>query len=984
MMWDPDSGETNLVHVIPTRADALSTSEDGVLGMALDPDFASNRQIYIYYSPRGEGEGWPVEGTGFALGYNRLSRFTLDEEGTAVVGEQPILDVPKVKVAEDGDGIGNPGSPNWPAHTGGAGVDFDSEGNLYLGVGDDVNPFGTGQNGFAPMDQQYEHRYDARNTSANTNDLRGKVLRIDPLEQIEPGAEPGIGDTYAIPEGNMFPVGTPDTRPEIYAMGFRQPFTVQADPADPGTIVVGEYGPDSGTSNANRGPAGIIEWNHITEPGFFGWPFCTGDASEENSYNRFTYPSGPSGPRYDCSAAQIPNESAFNTGLANVPGPVEQAEVWHKRDGDYPEEFGIPPSGSQEPITGPIYRFDPENPSQTKWPAYYDGSWLILDRSNNWWREARIQDDGSGLLRVNGFFQPNQFGTPGHTSVIPVRFGPDGSLYLARFTGRGGSAHLMRIDYVGAQEDEVPPTVDAEVSGPQTEGGEFAGRATVDITASDGTGSGVDRVEYSLDGSEWIELPNESFAEPFTGSVPFQDPGVYEVAYRAVDRNENQSAEGEISFTVIAGESCIFERSDEFDGTELDLEKWTLRIDDPSHEAVVSGGGLTLPILDEIDGTRPGPLSFLSQPVPEGDDWSVTTRVTPDHETNWHQAGLMLWQSDGNFIKVGFTADGPNPNQRRFEITADDPPDVRHFATDVGVGAEFPTTAWIRMYREGNTIRGAFAPDQGGAPGQWTTLPGARLVSGNDEGNEIDPPREGPGVMVGPYAGGEYDGPWDNTATFDFVRFEPDEVECAEDTQPPTTTALINGTAPVPSYEGPVEVTLEADDEGGSGVDTTLYALDGGAFEEYGGPLTVTGVGDHTVDFYSTDLAGNQEETRTVSFEIVDEGGGEAALRLSVAPRRVAVRLGKQARFRATVRNQGDAGATNVRVCAAAPRAKVRVVGKACTTRAGLAAGARITPTFRLRPKRAARGESVPVTFAVTSPGLETQRDRGILNVRKR
>jgi hypothetical protein len=59
-------------------------------------------------------------------------------------------------------------------------------------------------------------------------------------------------------------------------------------------------------------------------------------------------------------------------------------------------------------------------------------------------------------------------------------------------------------------------------------------------------------------------------------------------------------------------------------------------------------------------------------------------------------------------------------------------------------------------------------------------------------------------------------------------------------------------------------------------------------------------------------------------------------------------------------------------------------VGKACTTRAGLAPGARITPTFRLRPKRAARGESVTVTFAVTSPGLETQRDRATLKVRKR
>src|ERR687897_235278 len=227
--------------------------------MELDPDFETNRHVYIYYSPRGQGEGWPVEGMGSALGYNRLSRFTLNEAGTAVVDEQPILDVPKVKVAADGDGIGNPGSPNWPAHTGGAGLDFDPEGNLYLGVGDDVNPFGTGQNGFGPMDQQYEHRYDARNTSANTNDLRGKVLRFDPIEDIPADTEPGMGDTYSVPAGNMFEPGTPNTRPEIYAMGFRQPFTVQADPSNPGTAVVGEYCHDAGSNLANRAPAGGCE-----------------------------------------------------------------------------------------------------------------------------------------------------------------------------------------------------------------------------------------------------------------------------------------------------------------------------------------------------------------------------------------------------------------------------------------------------------------------------------------------------------------------------------------------------------------------------------------------------------------------------------------------------------------------------------------------------------------------------------------------------
>ncbi|WP_344287447.1 hypothetical protein [Streptomyces synnematoformans] len=40
----------------------------------------------------------------------------------------------------------------------------------------------------------------------------------------------------------------------------------------------------------------------------------------------------------------------------------------------------------------------------TKWPEYYDGSWLILERSQNWWREVRLRQDahaGNAVLRVN-------------------------------------------------------------------------------------------------------------------------------------------------------------------------------------------------------------------------------------------------------------------------------------------------------------------------------------------------------------------------------------------------------------------------------------------------------------------------------------------------------------------------------------------------------------------------------------------------------
>jgi glucose/arabinose dehydrogenase/type 1 glutamine amidotransferase len=887
-MWDPDTGETALVAEIPTRADALSTSEDGVLGMALHPEFEQNRQIYVYYSPRGEGEGWPMVGSGLALGYNRISRFTLNEAGTEIVSEQPILHVPKVKVAPNGDGVPNQPSPNWPAHSGGAGLDFDSEGNLYLGVGDDVNPFGEGQDGYGPMDPRYPHRYDARNTAANTNDLRGKILRITPMDEIAPGAEPELGETYTVPQGNMFAPGTPETRPEIYAMGFRQPFTLDADVAEPGTVVVGEYGPDSNANSATRGPSGIIEWNHITGPGFYGWPLCTGDNSQANSYNRWTYPSGPSGERYDCNTAQIANESPNNSGLDQLPGPAEPADIWHKRTGDYPEEFGLPPGAAHEPNSGAIYRYDADNPSETKWPAYYDGSWLILNRAHNWWREVRLTDSGDEVLRVNDFFQPGQFGSPNHNFPIPVEFGPDGSLYMGLWTGgccrplSEQPGRIIRIDYVGDQQDETAPTVTATVSGPEHEG-KYVDRATVEIEASDEL-AGVEKVEYSLDGGEWTPVDNADFAEPFTANVPVTGIGAHEVAYRATDRSGNESEQGSVSFRVVGAGECSYGLSDEFSLPEIDTDRWTVRVDDPGFEATVEDGQLVLPILDEIDGTRTGPLAFVGQQVPDG-DWSATTRVTIDHNTNWEQGGLMLWQSDGNFIKLGFTADNTNPD-RRFELTADDPTDIRHFSTSINVGADFPTTAWVRLFREGNLIGGQVAADEGGAPGEWMTMPATRAVSGEDPDNGavIDPPREGDGVLVGPYAGGEADPPWANSAAFDFVRFEPDELSCPADTTAPETEALIDGAAPQGSYPGPVDVGVTASDgqvANATGVELTEHRVDGGAWvphqnaagdDPFETELTVSDDGAHTVEFRSTDAAGNAEDVGVVSFTLGPPG----------------------------------------------------------------------------------------------------------------
>ena len=81
-MYDPakPAGNKTTVISIPTRADH-GNSEDGVLGMSLQPGFdltdPNKRNIFVYYSPR--NPDWPTSGNVQVVGYNQISRWTLTD-----------------------------------------------------------------------------------------------------------------------------------------------------------------------------------------------------------------------------------------------------------------------------------------------------------------------------------------------------------------------------------------------------------------------------------------------------------------------------------------------------------------------------------------------------------------------------------------------------------------------------------------------------------------------------------------------------------------------------------------------------------------------------------------------------------------------------------------------------------------------------------------------------------------------------------------
>ncbi|WP_019816221.1 ThuA domain-containing protein [Saccharomonospora saliphila] len=414
--------------------DVYNHDEDGLQGVAVDPDFEQNRWVYLYYAPPLDTPSGDAPETGTAEdfapfeGHNQLSRFRLSEQGTLDLdSEQQIL-----RVAAD-RGI--------CCHAGGE-IDFDADGNLLLSTGDDTNPFAS--DGYTPIDERDERNpaFDAQRSSANTNDLRGKLLRITVTED----------GGYTIPEGNLFEPGTENTRPEIYAMGFRNPFRFAVDP-ETGWIHLGDYGPDAGSADPERGPGGMVEFNLITGPGNYGWPYCVGD---NVAYHDYDFASGTSGAEFDCAAPR--NESPHNTGLVELP-PAQPA--WIPYDGGSVPEFG---TGGESPMGGPVYNFDPELDSTTKFPEFYDGKNFAYEWDRGWIKTIEVGENGE-----RGAIEPF-FSSMKLTRPMNIEFGPDGSLYVldygSGYFGGAPDSAVYRIDYTkGNRTPEVALSAET-TSGP--------------------------------------------------------------------------------------------------------------------------------------------------------------------------------------------------------------------------------------------------------------------------------------------------------------------------------------------------------------------------------------------------------------------------------------------------------------------------------------------------------------------------------------
>jgi cytochrome c len=467
-VWDPATQSTKVAGTVAVRV----TGELGLVGLELAPDFGSSGHIYLHYSR-------PDWTTSFI---SRVSRFTLtDESALDPASEVPIIDI------QHPQGVGG-------GHSAGD-LRMTPDGLLFIATGDNTNCCASA--GFPPADERPgQSSADAQKTSANTNDLNGKILRI------RPKADGG----YEIPEGNLFPVGTEKARPEIYAMGFRNPFTIgDWDPAT-NSLWMADYGPDAVLGDPQRGPAGHVKMHLITQPGFFGWPYCTADNWPYHDWDYVA--NAPQGDWYDCDNPV--NDSPNNTGLLDLPPATPANLYWTYSPQEYfPELYG---GGA---MAGPRYEYDAANPSRTKFPEWFDGRRFFYDWTTNWIQTTRFADDLKTPVGMKRFLPSEFFSKP-----MDLEFGPDGALYVLEYGNGWGSSNddagLYRIDYV---EGNRTPRVRATASA-----NSGALPLNVDFDASGSTDPDGDELTFSWDfeGDGTADAAGAKVSHTYTAAGNFQ------------------------------------------------------------------------------------------------------------------------------------------------------------------------------------------------------------------------------------------------------------------------------------------------------------------------------------------------------------------------------------------------------------------------------------------------------------------------------
>jgi glucose/arabinose dehydrogenase len=199
------TGTLNSTAFLDIHTSIVSGGEQGLLGLAFDPDYTTNGKFYVDFTASG--------GT-YGNGVTHIAQFT-------VSANPDVADPTSVKTLLTFDQPQTNHNGGWIAFSPRAGDDH----NLYIATGD-------GGNG-NDQDNGVGHIEPGGNAQ-NTTTLLGKMLRIH--------VDPATG-TYSIPSNNPF-FGSATSRQEIWAYGLRNPFRDSFDRLN-GRMFIGDVGQDT-------------------------------------------------------------------------------------------------------------------------------------------------------------------------------------------------------------------------------------------------------------------------------------------------------------------------------------------------------------------------------------------------------------------------------------------------------------------------------------------------------------------------------------------------------------------------------------------------------------------------------------------------------------------------------------------------------------------------------------------------------------------
>jgi glucose/arabinose dehydrogenase len=406
-------------------APICSNGERGLLGVAVDPGFATNPYVYLYYTrqsfdPGGVSGAWKGCGTGDGTSpvpafnpVNRVSRFTFTAGTSAVSAASELVLIDNMPSTAGNHNAGD--------------LRFGRDGYLYVTIGDGGCDY-AGDSGCGPDND----------ASRDVNVLTGKLLRIDPrgnpdpamtstppfIPPTNPNASTGVRCNLA----GKTTVGT--ACQETYGRGFRNPFRFATDPNAPGTRVF-------------VNDVGQITWEEIDvlQAGAdYGWNVREGPC--------------PTGQSTSCASAPVTMTDPVFSYVHGSAVPGTTVSGCGAISGGAFVPNGIWPSGS------------------------YDNAYLFADF--NCGAIFRMAAAGPGPFSTAASFDTG----PGVSNVTSLSFGPftppggnpTQALYYVTY---GGGGQVRRVSYSVAGNH--PPVAAASVSAP---GGSLPFTPTFDATGS--------------------------------------------------------------------------------------------------------------------------------------------------------------------------------------------------------------------------------------------------------------------------------------------------------------------------------------------------------------------------------------------------------------------------------------------------------------------------------------------------------------------